>query len=53
MSVVAAYIYKHGARARAVTRDSGLRHHPELGLVEADEAQLAWLREVANPAAVE
>jgi hypothetical protein len=32
----------------AAARHSGLRHHPELGLVEADEAQLAWLREVAE-----
>jgi hypothetical protein len=40
------------ALALAVTRDSGLRYHPELGLVEADEGQLAWLREVANPPAL-
>jgi hypothetical protein len=51
--VMAAADWASSALALAVTQDSGLRHHPELGLVEANEAQLAWLREMANPPAVE
>jgi hypothetical protein len=51
--VSAAADWASTALALAATQDSGLRHHRELGLVDADEAQLAWLREVANPPAVE
>ena len=46
--VVAAADWASTALALAMIRDSGLRYHLELGLVEADEAQLAWLGEVAN-----
>lgn len=32
----------------AAADDSGLRYHPELGLVDAPDAQLAWLQDVAK-----
>jgi hypothetical protein len=34
----------------AAAEHSGLQYHPEVGLIEVSEAELAWLHEVAEGA---